>query len=616
MTQLRKINPKTWKSKESWVREHLSEQGYLPFKETESGMLPEGVKPERYYSLSTFVRDHIGEQGWNSSEQVKSMDSYARALTTYMSVHKGLEDLIKPEEEGKADSVKRHESSFINLYSLYAGAVAGLTTLGSELLDEGSYTLTVDFSHSKKNLVYNSTKTLVDALAKGQIQTGEMGDQEFNQILQGFYSFLINQIEFEKDRYADVMDRYRLTDASWNLDGSHWELDDIVLSGFTFTPAVKGELEVEEVEYADIIGNDDLLEFLIRLEDTLLHYNPATKDNRALNIAKMPTRIMMKGRPGTGKTLTAMAFITSLSRKAEEYGIPFELLKLDSGVKSKWFGESEERIREVFTQVRQGKKLYVILAEDFDALITARDKMQGGSPERSLLQTLLNEIEGVASSNHGNVAILSTTNRPLDLDPASAGRLRQKEFVVTGPTKADEYGKLLEIMLRDGVKYGYVQTDKGNKIARQTWTSIGKLCLNPEDPEDISNSLSGRDVRNVALRLYDVAREHMPTNTQDLRDMSDEEFKEMYSELMETIVPDMIREGVQEEYAMREADQESAEQEEYLKRVAQYELAAKARGDPKVIAAESNIDNLPLEAIEYLIEQLDKTAQEKKADQQ
>ena len=120
-----------------------------------------------------------------------------------------------------------------------------------------------------------------------------------------------------------------------------------------------------------------------------------------------PRGLLLAGPPGTGKTLLARAL-------AGEAGLPF--LALSAGeLKSKWVGESEARIRELFSKARQYAPAIVFI-DEIDGLAAARGP---GSPphETSALNQLLAELDGAGPRMQLGL-VLAATNHPEVLDPA------------------------------------------------------------------------------------------------------------------------------------------------------------------------------------------------------
>lgn len=128
-----------------------------------------------------------------------------------------------------------------------------------------------------------------------------------------------------------------------------------------------------------------------------------------------PKGILLYGPPGTGKTLLAKAV-------AKESEANFILINGPS-LLSKWVGESEKAVREIFRKARQTAPT-ILFFDEIDSLVSRRGIRDGdaGSADRVVAQ-MLTEIDGLESLN--DVVIIGATNRPDILDPAL---LRQGRF--------------------------------------------------------------------------------------------------------------------------------------------------------------------------------------------
>jgi transitional endoplasmic reticulum ATPase len=124
--------------------------------------------------------------------------------------------------------------------------------------------------------------------------------------------------------------------------------------------------------------------------------------------AEIPKGILLHGPPGTGKTLLAKAL-------ANEAGVNFISIK-GPELLSKWVGESERGVREVFRKARQSAPCIVFL-DEVDALASSRGLHMGdsGVTERVVSQ-FLTELDGLSTLR--NVTVLAATNRKDLLDPA------------------------------------------------------------------------------------------------------------------------------------------------------------------------------------------------------
>ncbi len=116
--------------------------------------------------------------------------------------------------------------------------------------------------------------------------------------------------------------------------------------------------------------------------------------------------LLLYGPPGTGKTLLAKAVAT-------ECGVNFIAVR-GPEIRSKWFGESEEKIRFIFARAREVAPA-VLFFDEVDAIAPARGAEPGGHTD-SLVNQLLAEMDGLESAE--GVFVIAATNRAELLDPA------------------------------------------------------------------------------------------------------------------------------------------------------------------------------------------------------
>jgi len=121
-----------------------------------------------------------------------------------------------------------------------------------------------------------------------------------------------------------------------------------------------------------------------------------------------PKGVLLFGPPGTGKTLLAKAAAT-------ESGANFIAVR-GPEVLSKWVGESEKAIRQIFRRARQVAPA-IIFFDEIDAIAPARGMRHdtSGVTDR-IVNQLLTEMDGIEPLT--NVVVIAATNRPDILDPA------------------------------------------------------------------------------------------------------------------------------------------------------------------------------------------------------
>jgi len=161
-------------------------------------------------------------------------------------------------------------------------------------------------------------------------------------------------------------------------------------------------LEMPNVRWDDIGGLEDVKEELKEAVEWPLKYPEAFI---GLGITP-PKGILLYGPPGTGKTLLAKAVAT-------ESEANFIAIK-GPEVLSKWVGESEKNIREIFRKARQAAPT-VIFIDEIDAIAPRRGTDVNRVTDR-LINQLLTEMDGIQENS--GVVVIGATNRPDIIDPA------------------------------------------------------------------------------------------------------------------------------------------------------------------------------------------------------
>jgi vacuolar protein-sorting-associated protein 4 len=137
------------------------------------------------------------------------------------------------------------------------------------------------------------------------------------------------------------------------------------------------------------------------------------------------TTCLLYGPPGTGKSFLARV-------AADELDCTFYSISV-SDIMSKWVGESEQTVHQVFVDARDNAPS-VLFFDEIDAITSSRgENMADGS--RRVVSQLLVEMDGVGYDNTG-VLILGATNHPWDIDAAILRRFTVRVFVDLPDTKS------------------------------------------------------------------------------------------------------------------------------------------------------------------------------------
>ncbi|MGQ0536233.1 MAG: CDC48 family AAA ATPase [Methanobacteriota archaeon] len=162
------------------------------------------------------------------------------------------------------------------------------------------------------------------------------------------------------------------------------------------------ELHAPKITYEDVGGlRDQLTKVREMIELPLKH--PELFERLGID---PPKGVLLYGPPGTGKTLIAKAV-------ANESGANFYSIQ-GPEIMSKFYGESEARLREVFEEAEQNAPSIVFI-DEIDSIASKREETQG-EVERRVVAQLLTLMDGLKA--RGKVIVIAATNRVDAVDPA------------------------------------------------------------------------------------------------------------------------------------------------------------------------------------------------------
>jgi transitional endoplasmic reticulum ATPase len=122
-----------------------------------------------------------------------------------------------------------------------------------------------------------------------------------------------------------------------------------------------------------------------------------------------PKGVLLHGPPGTGKTLLAKAVASETNANFYSIGGP--------EIMSKFYGESEERLREIFKEAQENAPS-IIFIDEIDSIAPKREEVTG-EVEKRVVSQLLSVMDGLQS--RGKVVVIGATNRINSLDQLGSG---------------------------------------------------------------------------------------------------------------------------------------------------------------------------------------------------
>ena len=281
----------------------------------------------------------------------------------------------------------------------------------------------------------------------------------------------------------------------------------LVTQKTAFHIAEKGETlrGVPQVTYEDIGGlTDEIKKVREMIELPLRHPEIFEK----LGI-EAPKGVLLYGPPGTGKTLLAKAV-------ANESNAHFISIS-GPEIMSKFYGESEARLREIFKEARE-KAPSIIFIDEIDSIAPKREEVTG-EVERRVVSQMLSLMDGLEA--RGKVIVIAATNRPNAIDPAlrRPGRF-DREIEIKVPDKKGRKDILLihsrNMPLTDdvdldkmaSVSHGYVGADLEYLCKEAAMKCLRRLLpvINLEDeklpPETLDKLIvSGEDFQKAVMEI-------------------------------------------------------------------------------------------------------------------
>jgi transitional endoplasmic reticulum ATPase len=217
-----------------------------------------------------------------------------------------------------------------------------------------------------------------------------------------------------------------------------------------------------------------------------------------------PKGILLHGPPGCGKTLLARAVATESEANFISVRGP--------EIFSKWVGESEKAIREIFRKARMAAPS-IIFFDEFDSLVPGRGGAGDSRVTERVISQILTEIDGLLSLQ--NVVVLAATNRPDIIDPAVLRPGRFDRRVYVPPPDYEARLKILEI-------------------------KTGEMPLEGVRLDDLARRMggySGADIDSVAREAAMKALRRNP----EIEVVTFADFEDAMAEITPSVTPEMVR---------------------------------------------------------------------------
>ncbi len=211
-------------------------------------------------------------------------------------------------------------------------------------------------------------------------------------------------------KYVSGVNAVRLRRLLSTLEGEDYPADPKRAYAQVRQSTLSGNMEIPSVDLEKDIGGYAKVKAKLKNEilDTLSKRDRATDPEEVSRLEELiPRGMIFWGPPGTGKTYFAKAIAASIGAA----------ITIVSGpeLKSKWVGESEENLRQIFHKARQSAPS-IIVFDEIDSFATARGTYTGSGVEHSMVNQLLTEMDGFHKDEL--VFVVGTTNFVESLDPA------------------------------------------------------------------------------------------------------------------------------------------------------------------------------------------------------
>ncbi|MFP3064198.1 MAG: AAA family ATPase [Sulfolobus sp.] len=255
----------------------------------------------------------------------------------------------------------------------------------------------------------------------------------------------------------------------------------------------------------DMIGGYDDVKREIReyIELPLKHRDLAKKYG-----LRLPKGILLFGPPGCGKSLMMRAL-------ANEAKINFIYVNV-SDIMSKWYGESESRLRELFANARKNAPC-ILFFDEIDTIGVKRESHTGDSVTPRLLSLMLSEIDGLQSEE--GVIIVGSTNVPHLLDKALLRAGRFDKLIYIGVPDKKSRKEIFQIHCKGKPIAEDVDFDKlAEMTERFTGADIANVCQEVARLAAVEALETGTERKITSQDFIKVIKRYKPSVTLQMLD--------------------------------------------------------------------------------------------------
>ena len=270
-------------------------------------------------------------------------------------------------------------------------------------------------------------------------------------------------------------------------------------------PVKEDEAKVPRVSYDDVGGlRDEVRKVREMIELPLRH--PELFERVGV---EAPKGVLLHGPPGTGKTLLAKAVASETNANFHSISGP--------EIMSKFYGQSEENLRDIFKQAEENAPSIVFI-DELDSIAPKRDEVSG-EVERRVVAQLLALMDGLQA--RGKVVVIGATNRPNALDPAIRRPGRFDREIEIGIPDRDGRLEILQIHMRGMPLAKDVDLDE---LANVTHGYAGA------DLAALSKEAAMRSLRRI-LPDIDLRVDEIPSEVLNRLEVTREDFLQAYREM-------------------------------------------------------------------------------------